>query len=116
MYVPTEKFDTYLADAGVKHSEELSEQQIKHLFLTAIEDFYNIDLGVDELSIIAGAFAYNAHNNQELSDSTLASAINAASELSYYVREIAEDSPHTANIFAELLITVRNYYEQYSKQ
>lgn len=84
---PSDKFEKYKKIVGVREGKFISKDQIKKIFLLALEDFKKGKISSDMLSAISEKlFNFFIKNNEFKKDQDLFFALEAASELSFYIR------------------------------
>lgn len=96
----------------IQNFKDLSFEQLNFLFLTAISDFKNGTLKLEDLSLFALQLAISPEKNDSFELSKLKEIIYYCSEINYYLRQIPEVDKNGMNTISFLLETM-NYYQEH---
>lgn len=102
----------YLNNLNLNYSSKISIAQAKRIFLTAIGDYKDGILSLEDLDDISGFIFMNSISWRKVSadDPKLAEAVYAGCELVYY----AELATHPRNYDPQKIVS--EYYEQHKRR
>lgn len=109
---PQKRVDYYLIRVGAKNLNELNFEQRKKLFLLSIKDFLEGTLYLEEMSSLAMELWKYPSEISNPDENELNDAIQASSELTFYIRKIPEVEEKTGN-FISFMTEIKNYYNKH---
>ena len=108
-----EKFYEYLSDVLISLNC-LRQQQVKEIFLKALKDFFEKNITVECLNVVADQLYYVFNKPHEVDiyyERDLANALFDATEISYYYSHQDED-PGNKKIYEAQIKNLKEYYEK----
>jgi len=108
-----EKFYEYLSDVLISLNC-LRQQQVKEIFLKALKDFFEKNITVECLNVVADQLYYVFNKPHEVDiyyERDLANALFDATEIFYYYSHQDED-PANKKIYEAQIKNLKEYYEK----
>ncbi len=103
--------DRYLVRLGVTNTRELDYNGLRKYFLFGIDDFLSEQICLDQLAGLASEVWSPPETNDDPEIGKLKSALEACSELSFYVRKMAT-IPELQTSFLQFFVEVMQYYTE----
>lgn len=116
-HTPLEIFYLYLSDT-LHASKSLTEKDTKEIFLKAIRDYFDNDIDLSTLGVVAGQLLYTLKSPDEIDsfgDEPFAEALEAASDISFYYEYMYKNKNHNRKMYESYSKKIKNYYEENKK-
>lgn len=112
-FTPLEIFLEYLKKVLVS-SKKVEEYEVQLVFLLALKDFFEDNINIETLSVIANQLYYELNKPQYIDshyERNLAKVLSDTTDISYYFKH-QDENPSNKKFCEELLENLRKYYQK----